>query len=203
MQRTGPVRHSGRALSVSHASVPMPGIIQQISTRLVYQSRWMRVREDAVRFPDGSDGTFSVVDKGEFAVIVPVHADGKLQLVSQFRYPVGGRYWEVPQGGWEDHPDAPPEDLANGELEEETGFRAGTLRRIGHYHQAPGYCSQGYTLFLATKLAPGRARRDHEEQDMETAAFPLSEVLDMIEDGRMVDTTSIAALGLLRLKSLI
>lgn len=181
----------------------MPGIIEQLSTRVAYRSRWMTVREDAVRFPDGSDGVFSVVDKGEFAVIVPIHADGRLQLVSQYRYPVHGRYWEVPQGSWEGQTDVDPTELARGELEEETGYRAGELTRIGHYHQAPGYCSQGYTLFLARNLTPGRLKRDHAEQDMETAAFRLSEVLAMIEDGRMVDTTSIAALGLLRLKTLI
>ena len=181
----------------------MAGKIEQLSTRIAYQSRWMTVREDAVRFPDGSDGTFSVVDKGEFAVIVPLHADGRLQLVTQYRYAVQGRYWEVPQGGWEERSDVDPAELARGELEEETGFRAGSLTRIGRYHQAPGYCSQGYTLYLARDLTRGQPRRDHTEQDMETAAFPLSEVLAMIEDGRMVDTTSLAAIGLLRLKNLL
>ncbi len=181
----------------------MTGTIDQLSTRTAYRSRWMHVREDAVRFPDGSEGTFSVVDKGDFAVIVPLHADGRLQLVRQYRYPVQGRFWEVPQGAWEGQPDADPVDLANGELEEETGFRAGKLLHIGRYHQAPGYCSQGYNLFLATELTPGTLKRDHAEQDMETAAFPLAQVLEMIEDGRMVDTTSLAALGLLRLKTLL
>ncbi|SDI46838.1 NUDIX domain-containing protein [Aliiruegeria lutimaris] len=181
----------------------MPGTIQQISTRIAYQSRWMTVREDAVRFPDGSPGTFSVVDKGEFAVIVPIHSDGRVQLVSQYRYPVQGRYWEVPQGSWEDRPDADPEELARGELEEETGLRAGRMQRIGHYYQAPGYCSQGYTLFVARDLTPGMLDREHAEQDMETASVPLPELLAMIEDGRMRDTTSLAAIGLLRLKNLL
>ncbi|MDV7141541.1 NUDIX hydrolase [Tropicimonas sp. TH_r6] len=179
----------------------MAGTIDQLSTRTVHQTRWMHVREDAVRFPDGSEGSFSVVDKNDFAVIVPLHDDGRLQLVRQYRYPVQGRFWEVPQGSWEETPDADPVALARGELEEETGFRAGTLRHIGHYHQAPGYCGQGYDLFLATDLTPGTLNRDHAEQDMETAAFAFPEVLAMIEDGRMMDTTTLAALGLLRLKN--
>lgn len=75
--------------------------IERICSRVVYENRWMRVREDAVRRRDGSDGIYGVVEKPDFVVIVPMEEDGRLHLVQQFRYPVGGRYWEFPQGSWE------------------------------------------------------------------------------------------------------
>ena len=52
--------------------------IETIGTRLVYENRWMRVREDAIRRRDGSSGIFSVVEKPDFVVIVPLADDGRL-----------------------------------------------------------------------------------------------------------------------------
>ncbi|MEM7060737.1 MAG: NUDIX hydrolase [Pseudomonadota bacterium] len=157
----------------------------------------MKVHEDAVRFPDGSDGIYGVVDKEDFVLIIPRHADGRFQLVQQFRYPVSGRYWEFPQGSWETKPGSDPENVAMGELEEETGFRARSLKRLGHLYEAYGFSNQGFHVFLADELESGTLGRDHEEQDMQTAAFCHEEVTAMIASGQIKDAPTIAALGLL------
>lgn len=172
-------------------------MIRQTSTRTAYKNPWMTVREDTTQLPDGSAGLYGVVDKPDFAAVVPLHADGTLQLVEQYRYPVGKRLWEIPQGIAAANS---PEDQARAELVEETGLLAGTMTHIGHFHAVPGFCSQGYDLYLATDLRPGTLAREHTEQDMQTAAKPLSEVLDLIESGNLTCAVSIAALGLLRLR---
>lgn len=59
--------------------------IETIGTRLVYENRWMRVREDAIRRRDGSSGIFSVVEKPDFVMIVPLADDGRLHLVQQYQ----------------------------------------------------------------------------------------------------------------------
>ncbi len=64
--------------------------ITTLGTRVVYQNRWMRVREDAIRRRDGSEGIYGVVEKDDFVVIAPVEA-GVIHLVQQFRYPLRGR----------------------------------------------------------------------------------------------------------------
>lgn len=173
--------------------------IRQLSRRTVYQNRWMRVHEDGVQFPDGSEGIYGVVEKEDFALIVPRHADGRFQLVQQFRYPVSGRYWEFPQGSWETRPGTDPEDLALGELAEETGLRARNLVRLGYLFEAYGFSNQGFHVFLATGLEVGETGRDREEQDMQTAAFGPAEIRAMILAGEIRDAPSIAALGLLAL----
>lgn len=61
--------------------------IETTSTRLVYESRWMRVREDTIRRRDRSIGIYCVVEKPDFVVIAPVEDDGRLHLVEQYRYP--------------------------------------------------------------------------------------------------------------------
>jgi len=64
------------------------GAMRQLSTRQVYVNPWMVVREDRIRRPDGSDGIFGVIDKPDYALIVPADAD-RLHLVEQFRYRSG------------------------------------------------------------------------------------------------------------------
>ncbi|HEY3618074.1 MAG TPA: NUDIX hydrolase [Candidatus Sulfotelmatobacter sp.] len=177
--------------------------IEATSTRLVYENRWMRVREDTIRRPDGSSGIYGVVEKSDFVVIVPVDDDGRLHLVEQYRYPVKGRYWELPQGSWEQAPGAEPLEMARGELREETGLEPARMIYAGHLFEACGYSNQGFHIFLATGLRRGNADLEREEQDLVTREFTLSEVERMVRDGEIKDATTVAALGLLRLKGLL
>ena len=177
--------------------------IETLGTRVVYGNRWMRVREDAIRRRDGSEDIYGVVEKPDFAVIVPVEDDGRIHLVQQYRYPVQARYWEFPQGAWEQTPGADPADVARGELQEETGLIAAQMVHAGHLFEAYGYSNQGYHLYVATGLRRGKADLDHEEQDLVTRVFPLQEVERMMRDGEIKDATTVAAFGLLRLKGLL
>ena len=179
------------------------GHIETTSTRLVYENRWMRVREDTIRRRDGSIGIYGVVEKPDFVVIVPVEDDGRVHLVEQYRYPVKGRYWELPQGFREQEPGADPMEMARGELREETGLDGAHMIYVGHLFEACGYANQGFHIFLASGLRHGERHREHEEQDLVTQEFALSEVERMIRDGEIKDATTIAALGLLRLKGLL
>jgi len=138
--------------------------ISTTSTKVVYENRWMKVREDAVQFPDGSSGIYGVVDKEDFALIIPRHDNGDFQLVQQYRYPVEGRYWEFPQGSWETRPGTDPALVALGELEEETGLRSNSLVKLGHLFEAYGYSNQGFHIYLADQLESGGKERDHEEK---------------------------------------
>lgn len=175
-------------------------MIERLSRRTVYQNRWMKVHEDQVRFQNGAEGIYGVVDKEDFALIVPRHSDGRFQLVEQYRYPVGERLWEFPQGSWETQPGADPLEVARAELEEETGLRAASLQKLGYLYEAYGYCNQGCHLFLAEGLSPGTLQREASEDDMQTAAFTRSEVDAMILSGEIKDAPSIAALGLIALQ---
>ena len=177
--------------------------ITALETRVVYQNRWMRVREDVIRRQDGSQGIYGVVEKPNFVVVVPIGADGLLHLVEQYRYPVAGRYWEFPQGAWEQQPDADPLEVARGELREETGLLAEEMTYVGHLFQGYGYATQGCRIFLARRLRRTTVELDPEEQGLITRDFPLPEVVQMIEDGQIKDAMTIAALGLLRLKGLL
>lgn len=180
----------------------MDADITTTASRVVYENRWMRVREDAIRRRDGTAGIYGVVDKRDFVAIAPVE-NGMVHLVQQYRYPVGGRWWEFPQGIWDGRPDADPAEAARGELAEETGLRAASLVHAGRLFTAYGTMNQGFHVFLATGLTPGPAKPDAEEQDLVSRAFPLPELERMIGDGTVTDSITVAAFGLLRLKRLL
>ena len=162
----------------------------------------MRVREDMIRRSDGCEGVYGVIEKADFVVIAPIE-HGLVHLVEQYRYPVQQRYWELPQGSWEDQPDTDPDVLARAELREETGLAAATLIHVGYLHMAYGYSSQGYHIYLARGLTNGARDLDAEEVGLVTRAFALADVERMMLDGTIKDATTIAAMGLLKMKGLI
>jgi 8-oxo-dGTP pyrophosphatase MutT (NUDIX family) len=164
----------------------------------VYANAWMTVREDAVRREDGSHGVYGVIDKPTYALIVPSDGD-RLHLVEQFRYPLGLRRWEFPQGTAPNRADMAPSELAARELREETGLIAGRITELGIVDTAPGMSSQRGRVFLATELTAGLPEREHEEQDMRSSWFTRAEFEAMALAGEITDAQSLAAYTLLLL----
>jgi len=163
------------------------GRVQTLGSHVVYANSWMTVREDAVRLADGTESIYGVVDKPTYALVIPRDGD-RLQLVEQFRYPVGRRRWEFPAGTAPERADVDPAALAVRELREETGLVAGRVERIGHLEVAPGMSSQRGHVFLATELTAGPHQREHSEQDMRTAWFTVAEFEDMARAGELADS---------------
>jgi 8-oxo-dGTP pyrophosphatase MutT (NUDIX family) len=169
--------------------------IRQLGTREIYRNPWLRLREDQVQFADGTTGSYTVVDKPDFVVVLP-ESDGGFWLVQQYRYPVGSRQWEFPQGGWPSGESGTVEELAIAELAEETGLRAAKLVHLGRLFAAYGYSSQSFDVFRASGLTQGTPRREVTEQDMVHQWFAADEVRAMVVRGDLADSHSIAALML-------
>ncbi len=167
---------------------------------MVYRNPWMTVREDEIRRPDGSPGVFGVVEKPDFALVLPRFHEG-FWLVEQFRYPVRRRAWEFPQGSWGRDAVDDQVALARQELAEETGLRAKSMTHLGHLFEAYGFSTQGFDVYLATELEQGAPDREASEQDMIRRAFSDTEISKMICSGQIVDAPSLAALTLYRLRS--
>ena len=178
-----------------HEPNALPPELTATASTVVYRNRWMTVREDVTVRPDGSTGIFGVVEKPDFALIIP-YENGGFHLVEQYRYPVNGRYWEFPQGAWEDAPDADPVTLAAGELREETGLRAESLQRLGYLYEAYGYCDQGFHVILATGLTQGERRLEPDEAGLVSRWVSEAELWDLVDHGRLLDAPSLAALAL-------
>jgi len=150
---------------------------------------------------DGQRGIYGVVDKDDSCLVIPLEAstDGEfLYLVSQYRYTVGKRLMEFPQGTWEGS-DADPTTIARGELREETGLRADRMTPLASLQIAYGVLNQVQHIFLAEDLTQGEHERDAEETDLEVHRVSVAEFETMLLDGTMVDNCSVSAWGIYRL----
>ena len=93
--------------------------ITTIASREVYRNHWMLLREDEILRSNGERGVYGVVEKEDAAIILPIDR-GRVWLVEQFRYTIGERALELPQGGWEMEVDD-PEELAHQDLGQISG----------------------------------------------------------------------------------
>ena len=152
----------------------------------------MRVHEDITELPDGSPGLYGWIEKPPSAIVVALSDDG-VWLVEQFRHPVGERFWEFPQGSWEDATPESAEALARAELAEETGLRAGRLENLGRLYFAYGMSNQSVDVWRATDLAPGERALESTEQGLIARRFPMAEVDRMVRSNEIKDAASVAA----------
>jgi ADP-ribose pyrophosphatase len=175
--------------------------IKTISSREVYRNKWTRVREDVIERANGERGIYGVVDKDPACIIIPLEstAEGEfVYLVSQFRYTVGARYMELPQGGWEEAY-VVPEEMARGELREETGLLAEQMTHLTDLRIGYGVLNQTQHVYLAEGLSQGHHDRDAEESDIQVHRMSVAEFEAMLVDGSIVDNCSAAAWGVYRL----
>lgn len=152
----------------------------------------MKLREDRIKRPDGSEGIYSYVEKPDFSLIVPVDRGG-FHLIEQYRYPVAHRSWEFPQGTRPDWGEGDPAELARAELAQETGLQAGHLYQIGYLHPAKGMSSQGCAVFVADDLNAGKHSREREEQDMRQRWISRAGFENMVRRGEITDDATLAA----------
>jgi 8-oxo-dGTP pyrophosphatase MutT (NUDIX family) len=171
-------------------------------TRLVYENPWIRVREDSVTRPDGSEGIYGVVELQRPAVfVVALTDDDEVVLVTVDRHTVG-RSVEVPAGGTDGED---PLVAARRELVEETGLTARDWRRVGAMNALNGVCRAPEVVYLATGLEAvhgyhgdtGEGARERALEGIgEVRTVPVGDVLGLVRDGTITDGETIAALML-------
>lgn len=171
--------------------------IKTLTSREIYRNPWLRLREDQIERDNGAPGIYSVVDKDPCAVIIPIEND-TVYLIEQFRYTIQERALEFPQGGWE-AAEVDPEELARGELREETGLVASSMTCLGNMWIAYGFARQQQYVYLATGLSHAGTDPDPEEHDLILRTSSIARFEEMLLDGTIRDSCTIAAWGLYRL----
>ena len=162
-----------------------------IHSERLYEGRVVNLRVDTVRLPNGKTSQREIVEHRGAVAIVPLLDDDTVLMIRQFRLAVHEVLLEVPAGTLE--PDEPPEICAARELEEETGYRASTLRRLFSQYLAPGYSQEILHVFLAEGLEK-TLQRTEEDENVEVVPVPLSHAVEMVLSGEIRDAKTIAAL---------
>jgi len=168
-----------------------PHIESVVTTRLIYEGRIVSLREDAVTLSAGRSALREVVEHGEVAAIVPIDADGNVILVRQYRLPAREALLEIPAGGVDEGENT--EDAAQRELQEETGYRAVRLERLGGFYVSPGYCTEFIHVFVATDLIEDPVDGD-EDEDISLERMSLADAVRLIGEGEIKDGKSIVGL---------
>ena len=159
--------------------------------RRVYEGRVVSLDVDQVSEPGGVLGTREVVRQSGSVAALPVHADGRVVLVRQYRYAVADFVWELPAGRRD--PGESPEAGARRELEEEVGLRAAALEPLLTFWTTPGFCDEVMHLFRASRLESVPARPEADER-IEAATFTLAEAMAMVARGEIREGKTLVAL---------
>lgn len=162
---------------------------QRLSSKIVHQNPYMRLREDDVVRPNGVRAPYWVLEKGPFSIIIPLTEKDETYLVGQYRYAVSVYSWEFPMGFVKGRE---PLAMAKQELKEETGLTAKKWDLVGKFHVSPGYSGESAYVFLAKDLNQGE-REPEENEILEVKKLSLSVVGAMIKKAEILDGPTIVA----------
>ena len=164
---------------------------KQLSSEPKFDGKIVRLRVDTVLLPNGEQSTREVIDHDNAVVIVPVDSEDNVLLVRQYRYAVEHTLLEAPAGLINDSED--PDDAAQRELREETGYASRSLRALGGFWSSPGFCTEYLYAYLARDLVPSPLSPDDDEF-IEVERQPISRIPQLIRLGEIQDAKTIAAL---------
>ena len=168
--------------------------IKTLSSKVVYENPWIRVREDAIIRPDGSEGIYGVIDSKNSVAIVALNDKDEVYVIRSFKYPVMEWSWGLPGGGGEG------EDAliaSKRELAEETGITADTWSILGETRVSSGLMSERMAVLLARGLSFGeKLEADDKDLISEGKFVSFDEVDRMIQNREIDDSQTITGLYL-------
>ncbi|MEJ2746946.1 MAG: NUDIX hydrolase [Anaerolineae bacterium] len=170
-----------------------------LSSREIYQNKWMRLREDVAEMPDGRSTIYGVIECADCVGVLPFVDDDHVVMVRQFRYVFGEDHrWEMPTGGVK--PGETAEFAARRELQEEAGYNAAELRHVSTYFTSKSIMREVGHLYIGRHLTKVEAAPDDTEF-FEIAVMPFNKVLQMVNASEIRDSmTVITVLHAARLK---
>lgn len=177
-----------------------------VEREIIHRGRYLEFRIDHIERADGTGGTRDVVGHPGAIAVLAVDDDDRLLLVRQWRIPAGAAMLEIPAGTLDliDGATEDPDLAARRELEEETGHRAGTWRKLAEFWTAPGFATELMHLYLATGIAGAdgddRLTPDEDER-LELLHVAVDDAVAMVERGEICDAKTI--IGILWLDRLV
>lgn len=160
-----------------------------LENRRVFDGCLLHLDVDTIRLPNGGEAVREVVRHPGGVCVLPLHDDGTVSVVEQFRYPYQEVVVELPAGKLE--PGEDPDAAIRRELSEEVGLTAGEWRSMGVFYPTPGYTDEVLRLYFARGLSQGDCHPDDDEF-LAPRRVPLAELVDQAMDGTLKDGKTIA-----------
>ncbi|MDN5216603.1 NUDIX hydrolase [Fulvivirgaceae bacterium BMA12] len=165
---------------------------KKLSLKQIYDNPWITVEEYQVVNPRGGNGIYGKVRfKNKAIGIIPIDEGGNTWLVGQYRFTLDEYSWEIPMGGGP--LDVPVLESARRELKEETGLTAEKWTKIMRIHTSNSVTDEEGFIFLAQSLTEGSPEFD-ETEDLKIIKLPFEEVYQMVMEGKITDSLSVAGI---------
>jgi ADP-ribose pyrophosphatase len=161
-----------------------------LSTNPVFAGKMISLQVDTVRLPDGRTATREIV-RHPGAVAVLALYEGRMIAVEQFRKPLERAQLEIPAGKLESG--ERPDLAALRELEEETGFRARSVRHLFSFSTSPGFADEVLHLYFTDDVVPSEKHPD-EDEFLTVELLTPEEAEQAVRDGRIGDAKTMLAL---------
>lgn len=162
-----------------------------ISKETIYDGKLFQVVKEQVLLANGNERVRELVIHPGAVALVVVDQDGKLILVRQYRRAADRVLLEIPAGTRERGEDA--ETCARRELTEETGYESGSVKHLGGFYSAPGFCTEYLECYLMTDLVEKTGTAD-EDENIELERLTADEALEAIRRGEICDAKSISGI---------
>ncbi len=175
-----------------------PNPYTTLDRRPIYDSPWIRVREDRFRHRRGAEGRYAVCGFHRTACgVLALDEEDCVVLVGQWRYPLEIYSWEIPEGGGE--PDESPFEAVRRELAEEAGLQAEVWEPLCFFHPSNSSTEEESFLFLATGLAPAEGHQPDDDEELMLHREPFAQCIQRVLSGEITD--SLTAMALLALQA--
>lgn len=169
--------------------------MKRLSEKTIFKTKLFTIKDIVIELNDKKQITYQLMEKGDTALIVPLKSNGNLVLVKEYFYAIDEYQLGLPKGRIEENED--PLKTANKELQEEIGYRAGRLDKLGVLTMSPGYLTQKTHIFLARDLEESALDGD-EPEVLEVIEFPFSDFEKLIDNGQLTESRMISALYMAR-----
>ncbi len=166
-------------------------------SEVLFRGRVFDLQVDEIRYDSGNPGVRETAIHHGGAVVVPVTPEGKILMISQFRYPLKKTLIELPAGKLFKGED--PLICAVRELEEETGFIAGKVTKLTSISTTPGFCTEILHIYLAEELTKGKINREEGEAGMQMMEWTLDEIDAKILSQEIYDAKTLCGILLYKL----
>lgn len=179
----------------------MPEKWKKISSEIVFDHKWFRLRKDTVQLPDGTViDDYIVSERPDVVLVFPVTTSGKVIMVEQYKHAAGEILREFP-GGFFNNRTELPADAAQRELLEETGYTCESITEIAVLVDNPTKDCNKTHLFIANGCSLKQKQKLDKTEDISVKLMDMKEVKHKLLHGGVKATLSLA-LGLLALRKL-
>jgi ADP-ribose pyrophosphatase len=168
-----------------------------LKTEIIHKNPFWEYKKDKFETSKGQKGDYFYLETKGSSFVIPVTTDGRLILVSQYRYLKDKISIEFPCGGVMEKES--PTEAAKRELIEETGYEVEELLKTGEFDGLNGLCKEACHVFIGTELEKiGEPQPEFNGEELEVLYRRPDEFEEMIKQGDIWDGQTLAAWTLSR-----